>query len=208
MSVDDAQWAAKLMEQRRSIYERYSPVFWRPTPNFAGAHATFLQSQIERAEHVAVRSDHGFCIVELRGSEFVVDDFAVRSDRQWQSDGAQLLLEAWARLRTRRVDGITVVTAEADIAKCRMLSDLSLRLVQAWWVKPLDAVGNPTRPFGRVEGSGFSGFFGLAPPVYSPGGPVLLVDAPQDTAISTPFKRRRRRWEQCWRSCRPTRWVT
>ncbi len=47
-------------------------------------------------------------------------------------------------------------------------------------------VGEAGRPIGHahgeraVEGSGFSGFLGPAPPVYDPGGPVLLVDRVTD----------------------------
>jgi hypothetical protein len=41
------------------------------------------------------------------------------------------------------------------------------------------------RPPARVEGTGFSGILGPAPPVYDPGGPVLHIDRLADDADMT-----------------------
>jgi hypothetical protein len=84
---------------------------------------------------------------------------------------------------------VRVVTAHADNDKCAMLSALSLELAEQWWVRELSPgdrdvqaipAGQATpagqaAPAGPVTGAGFSGLLGPAPPVYDPGGPVLLV---------------------------------
>ena len=41
MAAGDAAWAALVMDQRRQLYERYSPVFWRPTRDAVGLRNAF-----------------------------------------------------------------------------------------------------------------------------------------------------------------------
>ncbi len=55
-----------------------------------------------------------------------------------------------------------------------MLAALSLELAEQWWVRELRPAVADT-PAGPVTGTGFSGLLGPAPPVYDPGGPVLLL---------------------------------
>ncbi len=163
------------MEDRRRLYATYSPVFWHPAGGVTGLHARFLGRQIASDTNVGLRTDHGFIIGQLRGTEGFVDDFAIDADGTWSDDGAVLLMATWDRLGAAGANVLRVVTARADDAKVQMLRNLSLALVEEWWVKPLVAAG-PAAASGQVEGTGFSGHFGPAPPVYDPGGPVLLAD--------------------------------
>ncbi len=50
-----------------------------------------------------------------------------------------------------------------------------MRCSSQWWVKPVETTRRAAGS-GRVEGAGFSGLLGPAPPVYDPGGPVLLAE--------------------------------
>lgn len=163
------------MEDRRRLYATYSPVFWHPASGVTGLHARFLGRQIASDTNVGLRTDHGFVIGQLRGAEGFVDDFAIDADGTWSDDGAVLLMAAWDKLTSAGATVLRVVTARADEAKVQMIRDLSLRLVEEWWVMPLRAAG-PATASGRVDGTGFSGVLGPAPPVYDPGGPVLLAD--------------------------------
>jgi len=181
LSSDDVAWAADLMEDRRQLYAMYSPVFWHPASGVTGLHARFLNRQLASDTNVGLRTDHGFVIGQLRGAEGFVDDFAIDADGTWSDDGAALLMAAWDKLASAGATVLRVVTARADEAKVQMLCDLSLRLVEEWWVKPLRAV-SPATTSGRVDGSVFSGILGPAPPVYDPGGPVLLADRLDDGA--------------------------
>lgn len=94
----------------------------------------------------------------------------------WADDGLALLSSAWDRLSAKGLLDLRVVSAQADELKVAMLVAIGLRLVEQWWVKPIEARDAPGVPAGRVDGPGFSGLLGPAPPVYDPGGPVLLAD--------------------------------
>ena len=177
--AEDCGWAAQLMERRRQVYARYSPVFWRPARGATKGHANFLAEKVSRGGAVALRTGRGFLIADLRGTEGVIDDFAVEADDDWAEDGVALLCSAWPALAARGAETLRVVIAAADEPKAAMLWALSLEPVEQWWVKPVDPAATPAAS-GRVEGSGFSGILGPAPPVYDPGGPVLLVDRVAD----------------------------
>jgi hypothetical protein len=192
MTADDALWAAGLMERRRQVYAAYSPVFWRPRPGVTGLHARFLGRQLASPGYLALRTEHGFLIGQRRGQEAFVDDFAVDETTRWDGDGAALLLAAWRRWAADGLDAVRVVTAHADQDKCAMLATLSLELAEQWWVRELRgspddqatlaARGTQPTPAGPVAGAGFSGLLGPAPPVYDPGGPVLLLSDLADGA--------------------------
>jgi hypothetical protein len=125
MSPDEAGWAAELMDRRREIYARYSPVFWRPAQGVKGKHADFLGRQIGSASNVALRTDHAFIIAQQCKAQGFADDFAVDQDGSWDGDGATLLLAASDLLADTGVNTVMVVTAHADEAKASMLSSLS-----------------------------------------------------------------------------------
>jgi len=173
----DAVWAAELMERRRQEYARYSPVFWCPARDAMGPHARFLARQVLADTGIALRTDHGFITCQCRQGEGFVDDFAVEHAGIWGDDGVTLLLAMAERLSAiDEVSTIRVVTAHADRPKVNMLSGLSLRLAEQWWVRELQPGFTQATSPGRVEGLGFSGIFAPAPPVYDPGGPVFLAD--------------------------------
>ena len=157
------------------MYATYSPVFWRPARGVTEAHGNFLAEKVSAGSAVALRSERGFLIGEERRREGFIDDFAVEADGDWANDGADLLCSAWPLLAARGAATLRVVTAAADEPKVAMLRACSLEPVEQWWVKPVEPSGTPGTT-GRVDARGFSGILGPAPPVYDPGGPVVLVD--------------------------------
>jgi hypothetical protein len=180
---DDAVWAAELMERRRREYEEYSPVFWRAAKNAVGYHSRFLARQIGTDTNIALRTEYGFIICQRRMAEGFVDDFAVEHAGLWDDDGAALLVAAAEQLSVAaQIRAVRVVTANADQPKVKMLRSLGLRLAEQWWVRELKPGTELTAPPHRVQGPGFAGSFGPAPPVYDPGGPVLLADSTDDDA--------------------------
>ncbi len=176
LTAADAGWAAAVMAARREVYASYSPVFWRPRRGITDRHARFLGRQVQDKGSIALRTDHGFLIAQRRDGEGFVDDFAVDGEGTWADDGLALLSTAWDRLSAQGIRDLRVVTAQADEPKVAMLVATGLRLVEQWWVKPVEPRDGPGAPAGRVDGPGFSGLLGPAPPVYDPGGPVLLTD--------------------------------
>jgi hypothetical protein len=179
MRVEDAAWAAGLLELQRREYERYSPVFWRPAEGARTLHERFLRRQIASDATVALRTPEGFIICECRPDEGFVDDFTLAPPRRWNEDGATLLLAAAEKLAEGGIGVLRVVTAHNDRAKVDLLRDLSLSLAEQWWVHELLPAGLPAPP-GRVSGRGFAGLLTQAPPVYAPGGPLFLADRPDD----------------------------
>jgi hypothetical protein len=181
MRVEDAAWAAGLLELQRREYARYSPVFWRPAEGARVLHERFLRRQIASAASVALRTPAGFIICERREDEGFVDDFTLAPPRRWNEDGATLLLAATEKLAEGGIGVLRVVTAHDDHPKVDLLHDLSLSLAEQWWVHELLPAGLPAPP-GRISGPGFSGLLTQAPPVYAPGGPLFLADRPQEPA--------------------------
>jgi hypothetical protein len=176
----DAGWAAELMDQRRQVYATYSPVFWRPAKDATGSHAKYLSTLIGSENCLSLRTDHGFMLGQIGPTETSLDDFAVSEPSRWSADGPALVMAAAQRLADAGRDTtMRVVTAHADQAKVGMLRGLSLSLVEQWWVREVEAAGDPIER-GRVNGPRFSGILWTAPPVYDPGGLVLHVDRTQD----------------------------
>ncbi len=174
MTAADCEWAAELMQRRREVYAAYSPVFWRPAKDAVAPHARFLQRQLARDDVTGLRTGHGFVIGELRRQEGFIDDFAVDDGRRWAGHGHDLLLAGWERMRAGGASSLRVVSARLDLPKNALLESAGLGPAEQWWVKPLFPAGRTERT-GTVSGHGFSGHLGPAPPVYDPGGPVLLV---------------------------------
>jgi hypothetical protein len=180
MLPSDAGWAAELMSQRRQVYASYSPVFWRPARDATGPHAAYLSTLIGSANYLSLRTDHGFMLGQVRPEKTFVDDFAVSEPGRWSTDGSALVLAAAQRLADAGRDRtMLVVTAHADDAKAGMLRNLSMSLTEQWWVREVEPTGEPVK-HGRMQRPGFAGYFGSAPPVYDPGGPVLHVDRAHD----------------------------
>lgn len=181
MRVEDAAWAAELLELQRHEYALYSPVFWRPAEGARTLHERYLRRRIAAEATVALRTQEGFIICECRPDEGFVDEFTLRPPRRWGEDGTALLLAAAERLSERGIGTLRVVIAQDDQPKAKLLRDLSLSLAEQWWVHELLPAGLPAPP-GRVSGPGFSGLLTQAPPVYAPGGPLFLADRPEEPA--------------------------
>jgi hypothetical protein len=174
MAGADCAWAAELMQGRRAAYASYSPVFWRPAKGAVRLHTRFLQRQIARDDVTGLRTGHGFVIGELRRQEGFIDDFAVDDGQRWMDDGRGMLLAAWQRMKAQGARSLRVASAGRHLPKNALLASVGLAAAEDWWVKPL-APSARTERSGTVSGHGFSGHLGTAPPVYDPGGPVLLV---------------------------------
>jgi hypothetical protein len=174
MSDVDFEWAAALMERRRERYAEYSPVFWRPALGITASHGEFLRSIAKREGSIAFRSDHGFVISYENQGRCFVDDFAVEGEDQWATEGKNLVLNAWNKARSPRQSTLRVVTARLDQPKRDMLAALGLLATARWWVKELRPTRPPQAP-GPVDVAGRTAMLIQAPPVYDPGGPVLLL---------------------------------
>jgi hypothetical protein len=174
-------WMAELMARRRSEYESYAPRFWRPAAAVEGQHADFMQSVAAEPNASALRSDHGFILAQRRGDQAFVDDFAVVEPKRWGTDGKDLLFAAWEEQRAGGADYVRVVTARLDTPKVELLVGSGLSVGEEWWIKDIEAAESDA-PFGPYEEPFFTLLKIPAPPVYDPGGPVLLVPQVKDAS--------------------------
>ncbi len=173
MGGDDFAWAATLMARRRQEYAAYSPVFWRPAHGVEAHHARFLGAAAAEEGAVAVRTDRGFAIGQVRGGALLVDDFTVEAPDLWPTEGRQLLEECAAAARRHGL-ALRVVTARRDVPKRTLLQRSGLVAVARWWVKELAPIG-PAAAWGPVRVADVDALLVPAPPVYDPGGPVCLL---------------------------------
>jgi len=163
------------MEARRSRYAAYSPVFWRPAAGARELHVAFLAAMVAADGVDAFRTENGLVIAQRRGNECFVDDFAVAGDERWPVEGRDLLLAAWGRQSAGGATTARVVTARLDEPKVALLLDVGLVVGEEWWVKPLTPPTAGDTSHLPIERPGLTAVKTAAPPVYDPGGPVMLV---------------------------------
>jgi hypothetical protein len=193
LTLDDVPWMVELMAQRRARYERLSLVFWRPAAKARDVHEQYLASCVDNDRFCGLRTDSAFLLADAQGAGTppwwsdvptgFVDDFAVTTDDQWATHGAELLRAAFDRMRPVGTEALRVVTARRDAPKVGMLESLGLTIGESWWVTEARGERAPDPSFGPVAHDGFTALVVPAPPVYDPGGPVLLTLAVDDVAL-------------------------
>lgn len=184
MTDEDFDWAARLMEKRRAMYEAFSPVFWRPALDVVGQHAAFIRSVTARPGALALRTEHAFLLSFPHEGRTFVDDFAVEADGQWETEGRDLVAAAVMERRSFEPT-LRVVTARQDTAKRALLASLGLVVAARWWVKELQPSTVATIAVAEVDLDVMRALFVPAPPVYDPGGPVcILGDVESATAVA------------------------
>lgn len=129
----------ELGEAKRREYQTYSPTFWRISATPREAFAPFVQSQIEKSEHVALVHEEnwevdGYLIANRDG---YVDDYMVASPNLWPTVGAGLLTAASWQLRRRGIETLLVVCGRGDGPKRTALMSLGLRSTRKWYVRDL-----------------------------------------------------------------------
>jgi hypothetical protein len=170
LTAADLDWVVESAAARRETLAPHAPRFWRPAADATARHREFLGRLVDDPAALTLRTDHGYVMALGDGTRRVVDDMAVAGDA-WPDEGAALLQAV--------LDATAVVRFVAPVAEPERRTTaeaLGLRPVETWWHHDLPLV--QVRGEGeRVELStvGARGRLVPAPPIYSPGGPVLLV---------------------------------
>lgn len=177
LTQDDLDWAAELARARRERLGRHAPRFWRPAADATERHRAFLSHLIDDSSTLSVRSEHGYLVALHPGPYLLVDDMALEHPEHWASEGAALLRQA-ADLAPVRFVVPAVESERLDAAL-----DLGLEPAEIWWHRDLEpATGlNVVSEDPRLSVDGAEAQLVPAPPVYDPGGPILLV-----TAVESP----------------------
>jgi hypothetical protein len=185
LTTDDVPWMVDVMAQRRALHALLSPIFWKASPHAREVHAPHLAGAVVSERHCGLRTDAGFVLAEVQDAATppwfsdvplgFVDDFAVTDDAFWSDDGAALLRVAWDELHGRGVESLRVVTARRDAPKVALLESLGLAVGESWWVIAASGERAPEANYGPIDHAGVTALVIPAPPVYDPGGPVLLT---------------------------------
>ena len=177
LTLDDLDWVLELTRRRRESLAAYAPLFWRPALDATERHREFLANLVADQGSFGLRTEHGYVLVLDRGDHRLVDDMVISPDERWADDGVALLgavLTAPGRVR--------FVAPVAEPARTAAARSLGLGLAETWWHRDLP---DPTPASGAAAGLDVPGADGRlvpAPPVYDPGGPVLLVTRVESAA--------------------------
>ena len=170
LTLDDLDWVVQVTRSRREALASYAPLFWRPAHDATERHREFLAQLIADPEVLGLRTDHGYVLVLDRGDHRLVDDMVVAPDERWPDEGVELLravLAAPGRVR--------FVAPVAEPARTAAGRSLGLAVAETWWHRDLPDPAAVTGAAFEIDVAGTTGRLVPAPPVYDPGGPVLLV---------------------------------
>lgn len=170
LTADDLDWVVEIARVRREQLAVHAPRFWRPASDATARHRAFLTHLVADPATLTMRTDHGFIVAVGDTSRRVVDDLVVADDA-WPDEGTALLRHVIAATTTVRV----VVPVHEERRRTAVES-LGLAPTETWWHRDLPLV-QVRGDGGKVQLStvGASGQLVSAPPVYNPGGSVLLV---------------------------------
>jgi hypothetical protein len=174
LSAADLDWVVRVMRLRRENLVAYAPTFWKPAADATARHRAFLSQLIGDPEVLGMRTQHG-CLLALRREAFwLVDDVVVTPAEKWPTSGAALLTRA-----LDRCGHIRLVVPAFERGLFTTARTLGLEPAECWWHRDLyPAVDEPqaSDPDASMTVDGTNGRLVTAPPVYDPGGPVLLVN--------------------------------
>jgi hypothetical protein len=169
LGADDLDWAAGLAAVRRAQREVFAPRFWRQAPDARRLHTRYLGSLIGASGVAAMRTGHTFAFGISRAGTVLVDDAAADGEDRWASEGPALFRRLVGASRVRFVCPVP------EPGRTALAIELGLRCAETWWHRDLPEPLSGSPVDGSVHVGGARGTLVEAPPVYAPGGPVLLV---------------------------------
>ena len=169
LAPGDLDWVVDLVARRGAERESFAPRFWRRAPDARRVHARYLGSLIDDPAVSAMRTEHTFAFGLRRPGFLLIDDAGAEPAHRWAVEGAALLRRLAGASRVR------LVCPVPEPQRTALAVDLGLTCAETWWHRDLAErssdvpIGEPLRTRGAI------GRLVPAPPVYAPGGPVLLV---------------------------------
>ena len=170
LTLDDLDWVVEVTRRRREALAAYAPLFWRPASDATERHRAFLAHLVAGPGSFGLRTEHGYALVVERGDHRLVDDMVVSPDERWADEGVALLGAVLA------VPGrVRFVAPVAEPARTAAARSLGLDVAETWWHRDLPDATPVSGAAAEIDVPGATGRLVPAPPVYDPGGPVLLV---------------------------------
>ena len=182
LTLDDLDWVTGLAAARRARLTPFAPRFWNSSTDARAVHAEFLGRLIGLPDVMAVRSEHGFLFgLPRRGQllvdDMLVDDMVLTDDAHWTDEGTALLRHA---VRATYPAALRFVCPVPERPRADAARAVGLTVAESWWHRDLDR-----QPSAAAAELGEDCRLVPAPPVYDPGGPVLLVSAVSDASALT-----------------------
>ena len=140
---------------------------------------TYLEHLIEHPDTSGLRTEHGYLLALDRRDHLLVDDFVVTPDEHWPTEGVALLEHA-----RRRPGRLRVVVPAAEVARLEAVQAVGLTRGRDLVAPRPRGSPSPSTRTGEhpdIEVDGARGRLVPAPPIYDPGGPVLLVTELEST---------------------------
>lgn len=171
LALDDLDWVAELTRRRRERLAHHAPRFWRPAADAVERHTAFLARLVADPGAVTLRTEHGYLVGVERAGRLVVDDMVVDPAEHWAGEGVALLE------RARAVAPLRLVVPAHETERLDAALDLGLEPAEVWWHRDLEPPTglNVVSEDPAITVAGAVAQLVPAPPVYDPGGPVLLV---------------------------------
>jgi hypothetical protein len=141
----------KIAEIERVDLAKYSPVFWRKSPDASEKQTPFFHSMLGRENTIALVCEEDGVIVgfvfagignappvyDPGGLVCVIDDYGLASEDLWPTVGKALLDEALTQAKERGAVLCVVICPHLDIPKRTMLQQHGLGISSEWYVGPI-----------------------------------------------------------------------
>lgn len=150
-TVADVPRISALLQQRREIYQSYSPIFWNIADGAAEKQMPFLQSLVENADIFTIVHENGehvngvlFAstmnappVYDPGGKVCMIDDYMVEAPELWPDVGHRLLEHCrdWAQGQGCVLQ--IIVCGQKDVPKATMLKGVGAEVASEWYVKAI-----------------------------------------------------------------------
>lgn len=184
MTATDLDWVVALLAQRRTPLVEHAPVFWRPAPDAAAVHRTFLALLLSEGGARAYRTATSVLVASPRGDGWLVDDAHVPAG--WHSADAGALWNAFAADAGGSPVRFVCPTYEPE--RAAFARQMGLDVDESWWLREMPSGGGSAGV--RIELGDTQAVTVGAPPVYAPPGPILfLPDGGSSLALTAAITR-------------------
>jgi hypothetical protein len=175
----DVDWIVHRLAVRRRALRPHAPVYWRPAADAASRHRDYLRFLLGDGGAIGFRTSSDLILAQPSGPGWLVDDAAVDEDR-WSIEGAEL----WGAIRQELHGYTRWVCPVPEVARREFVLSHDFKLTESWWHRDVTGELSVVQADALVDVSGASARLVAAPPVYSPGGPILFLTHPADPALA------------------------
>ena len=147
----DVTKMVSLSHDKRRMYEKVQPQFWRYAHGAEKAQADWFQELLLNDDYVLLVAEtksslSGFIIGNIikapevydpGGLTLMIDDFCVVSEDEWNTVGTSLVEYLKNEVKDRGVSQVLVVCGAHDTKKKEFLGQSGLSIASEWFVAPV-----------------------------------------------------------------------